>query len=247
MLNSFNKTLRRKASGLTLAEVIIALILMAVLASILMPPQLINTGEAKLLNQAKEVGSELSLAYTSLAALQDPTNATTTADVIGRANYIRIITDSSQSIQVRYRTADGAPDQGCATAANNICTSPCTAVKPCLVMQNGGLLQYDANANFLATAFPAPPPPAYNRYALRFLFDPDGTTPVQTATVFYLFYGGRISTEQNVDRTLVSDTDNETPRYTSTGLHIRDPEYLYSWTQEGSAGATGGGNMGDPP
>ena len=247
MIKCFNKALCRKAAGLTLAEVIIALILLAVLASILMPPQLINTGEAKLLNQTKETGAELSLAYTSFASLQDPTYATTTANVTGRANYIRIVTDSSQNIQVRFRVADGAPDQGCDSTSGTLCTSQCTAVKPCLVMQNGGLVQYDADANFNAIAFPAPPPPPYNRYALRFLYDPDGSTAVQTATAFYLFFGGRVSTEQNIDRTLVTDTDNATPRYGSTALSIRDPEYIFAWTQETSAGATGAGYVGEPP
>ncbi len=247
MLTLLSKTQFSKAKGLTLAEVIIALVLLAVLATILLPPQLINTGEAKLLNQAKEVASELSLAYISLANLADTTDATTTADVIARANYVRIVNNGSQSIQVRFRVADGQPDQGCDSTSGVLCISTCTATKPCLVMQNGGLLQYDADANFNAITFPAPPPPPYNRYALRFLFDPDGSTPIQTASVFYLFFGGRVSTEQNIDRTLVTDTDNVTPRYTSTGVAIRDPEYIFSWTQEASAGATGSGNLGEPP
>lgn len=211
----------RAASGYTFVEVITALVLTVLLASLMLPGAINHVGERKLLSMAEHAMTEINLAYAMYAKDNVPDNATNAANFIYNTNYIRTITDSSHWIQVEDATANCD-----STNSFGECTSLCTALKPCLVLQDGGLLQFDPAASFNgATPMNIP---AQNYYAIKFLYDPDGRVITQTATSIYLFYGGRISTEMWSQDITTNDTvlPDDAVAGSDGNAYINDPEYL---------------------
>ncbi|MCA9841937.1 MAG: type II secretion system protein [Cyanobacteria bacterium HKST-UBA03] len=208
------------ATGYTYVEILLAVVIIAVLASLLLPHAIVNLGEDKVFANTKTMMAELESAYALYAQDNLPGTNTTPADFIANLNYLRIISDSSASIQVADATTQ--------CHSNNTygdCVSACDANAPCLLMHNKALLQYDPNATFNDGNALSDPP--HNMHALRFLYDPDGSMEAQSATAIYLYIGGRTTTEQWSG---ITTYDTDLPKDAVAGsdgnTFVDDPEYL---------------------
>lgn len=170
--------------GFSIAEVLIAISMVGVLAAMLVPGITNNTNQEKLLGITQEAIYEVSRGYAQWQKVNGPPTASTTlTGIIGNMNVVRVINDGSFNIQVPNTTAP---------AVQAVFNSSCNATTPCALLHNGAFIQYDADQSF--SGFPRPTDaPGFNINALHFFVDPDGPGS-QKATGFYMFYSGRITT-----------------------------------------------------
>jgi prepilin-type N-terminal cleavage/methylation domain-containing protein len=155
-------------TGFTLAELLIALAILGVIATFTIPKILTATGTAQIKAVAKETASSISAAYRNYSA-DRPVLATTglaTAGILSEVNYVSAST---------------------ATAALTGLPQNCTAgTYSCILFHSGAILQYvDAN-QFGGTA---------NTNYVVFNVDPDGTKGTSTGDIvtFMLLANGRIT------------------------------------------------------
>ncbi len=212
----FSKMANKPRQGFSLAEMLVSLALMGALASMLLPMLTHNVGKDKLMYMGKDGAAELVQAYATYLKTNVPTANTSAQDIINNLNYMRIINNGSQTLQVEK--VNNTPAYGSCTSGGNPCTvftAVCRAETPCALLHSGALIQYDANATFGGN------PPRYNTNALRFILDPDADGP-QTSVSFVLFYSGRLSTRPYAQAAVLTNDD-----LANTTV---DPEYLIEWT-----------------
>ncbi len=197
-----------KQHGLSLTELLVSISLLGALTSLTLPMLINNVGEEKLVSTVQGTAGEISKAYTLYAKETMPSLTTPADAIVAKMNYVRIINDSSASIQVDEDGDSGTP----AT------TSTCDAATPCVLLQGGALLQYEVGNVFDGVSLEP------NRNGMPFLVDPDGSSD-QVATQLVLFLSGRISTRQWT-------TGGSNPAFINSVLPDpqTDPEYVQSWT-----------------
>lgn len=199
-------------NGFTFSEMLIAMSLLALLATMLIPMVAERTTENKLLTNTKDAAAQLAQAYIAYSERGGQLSSSTSpSDIVDQMNYVREVT-STLKIQI-----NGADSQ-------------CSASTPCVLLHSGALMQYDQNASFGCTPnaaemsscwFCDPPSsspcvPHSNINALRFILDADGTGPDNAITLI-LFYNGRVTTRslapeaKFTDDSLIDDTT--TPEY----------------------------------
>jgi type II secretory pathway pseudopilin PulG len=208
-------------------EALIALVLLAVLGAILLPTFINSTGKEKLLGTTKEAATQLAKAFTEFSSDNTPTANTRAVDIINNMTIVRQIRIGEGLFTTRNRgvvTTNGTRATVCSeTADSTPGTQPCNALTPCVLMNTGGLLQYDANAVFCSTANCVV---QNNTNALPFIFDPDGTGP-QAGVSLALYFGGRVTTG---DFTNITAGTGDF-RYGTRNLPVYcDPEYVWAWT-----------------
>jgi prepilin-type N-terminal cleavage/methylation domain-containing protein len=159
--------LYRKAQGFTLAELLIALGILGVIATFTIPKVLFSAQGGQNTAVAKEAASMISGAYTSYT-LQNGTVATdTTAGAFTQyMNYV-------------------AEDTAATTAAVGG-KANCSATLRCYRLHNGGVLQLNTTNNFNGSA---------STNAIYYNLDPDGAGVADPVT-FVLYYNGRLSTAE---------------------------------------------------
>ena len=215
----------------TLLELLIAFSILVVISVMIAVPVVNGLGSKKLSAQVVGVMSDMIKAYSSYvrdhgAIIQ---GATPTTEVLDYLNYQKV--DTSSTIEVP--TGGGIPD---GIANNNVTNSTCSDATPCLVTQDGGLLQLNSN-----TIFPVPDSGKIFS-AIVMNFDPDGIGD-QPATTIVLFSNGRVTTAPYVDSTVTTiDTrTNSDPTITDRDTTIKsapfgntnsDPEYMYGFTND---------------
>jgi competence protein ComGC len=205
----------------TLGEMLVAVSLLALIATMLVPLVSDKTGERKLVTITKDAMAQIAVAYATYLKIDVPDSETTTADIVENINYVRIINDNSHNIQI-----DGT-------------NYACNATYPCLLLHNGALIRYHPTGKFgnsptelqwircwlCDPAAPAGEPiPHPNINALRFWVDPDGSNPEDGVEVL-LFYSGRVTTRYLAPEAVVSsDSQPIDPDRI-------DPVYLWDWVR----------------
>jgi len=177
----------RSIAGFTLAELLIALVILGVIATFTIPKVLSSQQDTKYKALGKEVAGMISAAYEAYKHENTPTAAMVPYDLAPYMNYVRV-----DSLSV----VDDSQTNG---------NRPCSTTW-CLVLHNGAFLQATGGTSFNSTA-------ATN--AIMFRMDPDGkvtdggtgdTSPTAPgkAVHFWLYYDGRLTTRGGI----VSNTCN---------------------------------------
>lgn len=165
-----------RQAGFTLAELLIALAILGVIATFTIPKVLNSQQSGEWNASAKEVAGMLSGALAA-ERQQNGINASTgTVDLTPYFNYVKIDT----------HTIDSQQGQG---------SWPCGfGTIRCLRMHSGGVLLYMNDHTFSGTS---------NLNAISFMYDPDGvysgsTTGNGKGIWFILYTNGRLTTNENV-------------------------------------------------
>lgn len=166
----------RKA-GFTLAELLICLAILGVIAAFTIPKVLMAQQNSRYNATAKEVAAMITGAYDAYKQRYTPSSNTSAADLTPYMNYVSV--DASSTIDLYQnsttRTCDGTGYQ-------------------CVRLHNGGMLLW-ATAGFTGTA---------STNAFYFYYDPDGQVTDGTtngpgkSVVFWLYYNGRLSSYGNI-------------------------------------------------
>jgi prepilin-type N-terminal cleavage/methylation domain-containing protein len=162
-----------RLSGFTLAELLIALLILGEIATFTIPKILTSQQNNRYNATGKEVAATIAAAYQQALLAGTVTTNTTPGDLTPYMNYVSVDTTSSVDWQYTGSTTD------------------CTTVR-CLKLHNGGILHY-TSIHFYGTN---------TTNAIYFYFDPDGTTDGTTtnagkAVLFFLYYNGRITSWSN--------------------------------------------------
>ncbi|MBX2860244.1 MAG: type II secretion system GspH family protein [Vampirovibrio sp.] len=160
------------SKGFTLAELLIALAILGVIATFTIPKILDAGSSSKNSAVAKEAASMISGAYQSFKLNSTAAATTTPGTFTQYMNYVATTTATGFSI--------GPDPQG---------LDDCTAPVVCLQLHNGGILAYDSTNTFGGTA---------NTNAVYFNVDPDGDATGAGAATFIQYFNGRLTTGQNI-------------------------------------------------
>lgn len=160
--------LYRKHQGFTLAELLIALGILGVIATFTIPKVLFTAQGGQNTAVTKEAASMISGAYTSYSLQNGSVGTDTTAGAFTQfMNYV-------------------AEDTSSATAAVGG-NANCSATLRCYKLHNGGVIQLNTTNTFGGSA---------STNAVHYNIDPDGAGPAETATLV-LYYNGRLTTAEN--------------------------------------------------
>jgi prepilin-type N-terminal cleavage/methylation domain-containing protein len=163
--------MKKATKGFTLAELLIALAILGVIATFTIPKILESSTNGKLVAIAKESASMISGAYTNYKANATPTSLTQPQNLTTYMNYV------STDVASTFTT----PNAGARM-------DTCSATLVCMNLHNGGVLQYDTGQSFGGVA---------NTNAMFFNVDPDGFLPGAGGISFYLFFNGRLASGQS--------------------------------------------------
>lgn len=164
--------------GFTLAELLIALVILGLIATFTIPKVLQSQQSSKDKANAKEVAGMISGAYQAYRQNNTVTANTKFTDMTPYLNYVKV--DTSTVI-------DDVPTEGTLNCAT-------TAFFGCIRLHNGGMLEWPANnQRFNGTAI---------TNGIEVLFDPDakvssGAGDTGVSVEFVLYYDGRITTWGN--------------------------------------------------
>jgi prepilin-type N-terminal cleavage/methylation domain-containing protein len=173
---TFYYTLRSPMQGFTLAELLICLVILGVIATFTIPKIITSQVNGQYNASAKEVASMISGAYTSYSRSNTVTSNTSAGDLTPYMNYVA--PDSSTTIDLFQEAT----------------TRACNGGYSCVKLHNGGMLLW-ASAGFMGTN---------TTNAVYFYYDPDarvtdGTTNGPGKSVcLWLYYDGRITSYTNL-------------------------------------------------
>jgi prepilin-type N-terminal cleavage/methylation domain-containing protein len=180
----------RSALGFTLAELLIALAILGVIATFTIPKIIVGQQNSSYNAIAKEAAATISAAYQQAKLAGTVSTSTKASDLTPYMNYIKY--DTSGTILDNYQTAT---------------FSTCNTFSPCVKLHSGGtLVLYDA-ASFSGSN---------TTNAIWFVFDPDsvysGTTNGPGKAVdFALYYDGRLSSLARISANTVSADGTRNP------------------------------------
>lgn len=160
-----------KVKGFTLAELLIALGLLGLIAALTIPKVLQAQQNNRDIANAKETADTMSSAYQQLQTLRLESTSTTLGALKPYLNYVKIYTGSID---------DAYTDTSFSCNSGNY---------ECLKLHNGGVVGYRANVSFGGSA---------STNALPFFFDPDGQVTDGTTNgpgkslPLFIYYSGRM-------------------------------------------------------
>jgi prepilin-type N-terminal cleavage/methylation domain-containing protein len=157
----------RASKGFTLAELLIALAILGVIATFTIPKILSSSQNGQNTSIAKEVGAMVNAAYQNYTLDNGIASGVTGGAITTYMNYVAVDTATALS-----------------TATSGTALQTCASTLPCLKLHNGAVLQYDTAQTFGGTNGAA---------SIYFNLDPDGTGP-QGRISFVQFATGRLST-----------------------------------------------------
>lgn len=165
------KLFRGTALAFTLAELLIALAILGVIATFTIPKVLQSQTDKKYTAMAKEAMSLFSGAYDAYRQQNTLSGNTKLSDVLSYVNYVSLSTIGN----VNY------PNGGVA-----LCSA---ANKVCMQLHNGSVIRYDTVASFGGTG---------TTNAIPFYFDPSGQQDNIASLQIFLYYNGRIATAATI-------------------------------------------------
>jgi len=160
--------------GFTLAELLIAILILGEIATFTIPKLIINQQNNTYNAKVHEGAGMIAQAYQQYQFSNNPVPSSTTfGSLTPYMNYVKVDTSS---------VIDDAYGWG---------TNTCSNSTPCLVLHSGAILRYVNSWNFAGTS---------STNVLQAAFDPDGTTDGTTngpgkAVVFELTYPGRVTSQ----------------------------------------------------
>lgn len=166
-----------KNFGFTLAELLIALAILGVIATFTIPKIIAGQQNSKYNAAAKEVAAMLTGAYTAYSQTYTPTANTTAGNLTPYMNYVA--TDSTSTID----------------SFQNAGTRACNGGYNCMRLHNGGILLWPGGS-FSGTS---------TTNALYFYFDPDGQVTDGTSNgpgksvCLWLYFNNRVTSYANLD------------------------------------------------
>ena len=154
--------------GFTLAELLISLVILGVIAIFTIPKILATSQNAAYTSEYKEAQGIVSAAYVNYAAQNGYSTNTTFGAITPYLNYVSTSTTAS------IDDVTGAGGWGCG------------GTRMCFYLHNGSVLDIDITTSFGST-----------NGTIRVFFDPDGvysgtTNGAGKAQDFYLYYNGRV-------------------------------------------------------
>lgn len=159
----------RKKPGFTLAELLIALAILGVIATFTIPKILNSQQNSSWKSISKEVATSVLGAYQAYKLQNGASAITQLTDFTPYLNYVSMDTTSS---------LDDIPGSGSFT---------CSSTLLCLKMHNGSMLEINSTSRFDGTT---------NLNAMYFYVDPDGKVSGagKESVVFLLYYDGKLRT-----------------------------------------------------
>ncbi len=188
--------------GFTLAELLISLAILGVIATFTIPKILSSQQDSKYSASAKEVVAMFSDAYQQAKFSSSNVASIAPANLFQYMNYVK--TDTTSSIDGLY--TQGVYGVNCSQ-------------RPCIQLHNGGIV-LASQWNFGGTG---------TTNSINFIYDPDGkvtdgtTTGPGKSVIFYLYANGRIVTSANV----LPGTTNQSGGTYSANANL-DPPW-FSW------------------
>ena len=172
MKKGFSHINNSKPYGFTLAELLIALLILGVIATFTIPKVLQSQQNSQYKSAAKEVAGLYAEAFQQYKQQNAITASFSSADLIPFLNYVALDTSSTISIN----TCGGG-------------SLSCGAFPQCLKMHSGGTLHVNSGTQFGSTN-------ATNTVSAN--FDPDGSGPAD-GIQFYIYHNGRLRTRNTVE------------------------------------------------
>lgn len=160
----------------TLAELLIALAILGVIATFTIPKVLVSQQDQKNNAIAKEAASAVSVALDSYRQSNTVTSGTGVSDLTPYFNYVRITTGQIDQIP-------GSGMRDCSLNSDI-----------CFVLHNGAVINFPSNNTFSGTA---------DTNAINFYVDPDGqyggsTTGSSKSVMFFLYPNGRLTSRSSI-------------------------------------------------
>jgi prepilin-type N-terminal cleavage/methylation domain-containing protein len=165
---------KNRNKAFTLAELLIALAILGVIATFTIPKVLQSQQDGKYKAMAKEVAAMISGSYDAYRLKNAPTSATGPVDLLPYMNYVKKDTTSVVDDMATLGTDD--------------CSSTTTVT--CLTLHNGGTLVYATDRRFDGTA---------STNAIVWVFDPDGKASSTVGVGFALYFRGKLTTYDTID------------------------------------------------
>ena len=199
----------RQVLGFTLAELLIALLILGVIATFTIPKVLQSQQSNEWNSAAKEAISMISGAYQAYQSGNTATGVTTMGDLTPYMNYVAI--DTTSDIDRNYSVAGSAPCNGGGTE------------HICLRLHSGALMRLWKPACFFSNG---------SLNAMVFMYDPDGKLTSTDAfgdgkrLTFYLYFNGRISDIGNITPNTTTATSSAC---IATSTSQPDPTLVPPW------------------
>lgn len=201
-------SIKCSTTGFTLAELLIALLILGVIATFTIPKVLQVKQASAYQSQAKEVAGMLTSALQMYQFKNGSHQYPSTADLTPYMNYVAE-DDANDIDHVPYAT-----NIDCAGGSFT-----------CLKLHSGGMLAFYDNDAFCATS---------NETAIRFIYDPNGTYSGATqapdkSVAFWLYNNGKIGTYGSIEDTYYTYNGSGTA-CTGNDVHsdLLDPSW-FSW------------------
>ena len=182
--------MRRRSKAFTLAELLISLAILGVIATFTIPKILSVQANNKYSSIAKEAAGTVVNALTLYNNQNGLSASTTMGNLTPYMNYVKL--DSTSVVD----------DVGGGTFT---CSS--VASGTCLILHNGAMLWYWNSVNFAGTG---------TSNALFFKLDPDAVASTTTAIDFFIYTNGKVRSEGEIDPNTVS---SDATRFPNTGLN----------------------------
>lgn len=159
-----------KPKGFTLAELLISLAILGIIATFTIPKVLNSSQNTTANAAAKEMIAMVSGAYQSYQLNNTITSTTAIRDLTPFMNYVRVITVTTTIDSSYQDVGDG-----------------CQAGRPCLVLHNGSVLHYDNNQSFGGTN-------TTNAIWAEFVESSEFKGDRDRAIRFFMYANGRVTT-----------------------------------------------------